>query len=149
MSVGLMPPRSRPENFETCSMTVATGKYGMLVVRDTGTANHDDVKITTDAGQQMLGVIASQGDPNDSGLFDSGDQVSVAKGGTCEVLFEATTVITKGDKIIAAGTDGHAKVLAAEVDPYWLLGTAAETRTIGAAAGLASVDINKIGRAHV
>lgn len=141
MSIGLMPPYNNPANFMTGNMTVATGKYGMIVARDTGTTNHEDILITTDAGQKMLGVIQSQGDPNNSGLFATGSKVSVAKSGLMEVLFAAAEVITKDDIIIASGTDGHAKVLGMESAPYWILGRAAETRTIGAAAGLASVDV--------
>jgi hypothetical protein len=138
-TIGLMPPYSRPEDFVTKTMTVATGKYGMLI-KGAGTGNHDEAVITTTAGEQMIGVIQSQGDPNNSGLFAVGDQPSVAQGGFCEVLFEAGEVITQGDVIIASGSDGYAKVLGVE-SAYWILGEAAETRTIGAGAGVASVKV--------
>lgn len=141
-SVGLYPPKNNPSDFETGTMTDALAKYGSVVARSTGDADHDDVACTTASGQQPLGVVVSVGDPNNSDLFASGAQVSIAKRGCVEVLFVTGTAIVKGDKIIAGGTTGQAKVLAAEADPYWLLGTAAETRTIGAAAGTASVDLN-------
>lgn len=140
MSIGLMPPLSRPQDFTTGTTTVATAKYGSVMTMD-GSANSDDVKITVTAGEQPIGVCVSRGDPNNSGLFATGDQVSVARGGDCEVLMDIGTVLTVGAKIIASGTDGNAKILEAEVDPYWLLGTSNEARTIGAAAGLASVHL--------
>ena len=140
-TIGLMPPKGNPADFETATLTVATAKYGSLVIRDTGDNEHDTVKCTTAAGEQVTGVVQSQGDPNNSGLFATGSQVSVAKGGTCEVLFAASEALVKGAKVIASGTAGLAKILGAEADPYWILGECAETRTIGASPGLGSVDI--------
>lgn len=139
--IGLNPPDNRPADFCTVTMTVATGKYGMIVVPDG--APHADAKITTAAGEtKLLGVIVDQGDPNNSGLFATGAQVSVARGGVVEVLFQNGTVIARGDTIIASGTAGMAKVLAAEAKPYDVLGYAEEARTIGAAAGRASVRLH-------
>lgn len=140
-SIGLNPPKVRGTEFETRRMTVATGKKGMLVV-PSGDGTHDGAKIATTAGEtKLLGVIKNEGDPNNSGLFPTGANVSVQKDGPAEVLFDAAEAITEGDTIIASGTDGHAKVLGAEGKPYTVLGYAAETRTIGAAAGFASVNL--------
>lgn len=141
MSIGLMPPLARPSDPRTGTLTVATAQYGSVLTMS-GTTNHDDIKITTSAGEQPVGVCTSQGDPNNSGLFASGSQVSYARGGDVEVLMAAGTVLTVGAKIIAGGTAGTAKLLAAETDPYWLLGTSNEDRTIGASAGLASVHLS-------
>lgn len=136
--IGLFPPYSRVEHATTRTMTVATGKYGMIVVPDG--AAHADAKISVDAGEtKLLGVICSQGDPNNSGLFATGANVSVADEGIVEVLFPAGTVIARGDTIIASGDNGHAKVLGAEGKPYDVLGYAEQGITIGAAAGYASV----------
>jgi hypothetical protein len=139
-ALDLMPVYSRPENFFPGELEVATAKYGYLV-KLSGTSP-TGIVITTTVGEQPFGVVTDQGDPNNSDLFASGTIVSVARGGMCDVMFDAATVITKGDKIIVSGTDGHAKVLEAEVDPYWLLGEAMQTVTIGAAAGLATVALN-------
>lgn len=141
MTIGLMPSRSNPADFDTVTLTVATAKYGSVLTK-VGETTHDGAHITTTAGEQPSGVCNSQGDPNNSGLFAIGAVVSMARGGDAEVLFDAGTVLTVGAKIIASGTDGTAKVLEAETDPYWLLGTSNEDRTIGASPGLASVRLS-------
>ncbi len=138
--INLYPPYSRPIQSTTGIMTVATATYGMIVVPDG--ANHADVKISIAAGEnKLLGVINTIGNPNDSGLFAIGDQVTVAYSGIVEVLFPATTVIARGDVIIASGTDGMGKVLEAETG-YCILGYARQAVTIGAAAALASVELS-------
>jgi len=142
MSIGLMPPKSRPSDFMTGTTTVATAKYGS-VMTFSGTANHDDVKITTTAGEQSIGVCASQGDPNNSGLFPTGAQVSIAREGDVEVLFDAAEGLVVGAKVIASGTDGVAKILGAESTPYWILGECLEARTIGSSPGLGSVRLRR------
>lgn len=145
LDIGLMPPYARVKGAFTGKMTVATGKRGMLVVPDGTDTSHDAVKISTAKGEnRVLGVIASEGDPNNSGLFAAGDYVSVQTDGDAEVLFPAATVLTKGDPIIASGDDGMAEVWATGSKPslpYTLIGYAAHDITIGAAPGLASVTL--------
>ena len=138
-ALNYMPVNTRPGSIQSMEMEVATAKYGYIVALS-GTSP-TGVSITVDAGQQPFGVVCDHGDPNNSDLFATGSIVSVARTGPTDVMFDATTAITKGDKIICSGNNGRAKVLAAEVDPYWLLGTAAQTITIGAADGLATVDL--------
>lgn len=139
--IGLMPPYSRPTAWSTKTMTVATGKYG-YILKDAGTGNHDETIITTATNAvNVWGVIGSQGDPNNSGLFAVGDQVTCIEDGYAEVMFVIGTVITEGDTIVPSGTAGLATTLAVAGPsvPYDILGYAAQTITIGAAAGLASV----------
>lgn len=139
-ALGLMPVYTRPTDILPVVMSAATGKRGYIVAL-TADTEPSSATITTTAGQQPFGVIVDEGDPNNSDLHASGAVVSVATGGICDVMFDAAEAITKGDKIICSGTDGLAKVLAAEADPYWLLGEAMQTITIGSAAGKASVKL--------
>lgn len=140
--INLMPPYSRPTRSFTGTTTVATAKYGMIAV-DGATGNHGDVKISTGAGETKIrGVVGDVGDPNNSNLFATGDNVTVHEEGNVEVLFVATTVIAMDDVIIASATAGQAKVLAGESKPYTVLGYARQGITIGAAAGLASVRLH-------
>lgn len=137
--INLTPPFCRPGKSQAGIVATGTVKYGYVLV-DGATAAHADVKPCTSAGEtKLVGVCTSQGDPNNSGAFATGDQVDVAYDGDAEVMFPAGTVIAMEDIIIASATAGHAKVLGAEAKPYMVLGRAKQAITIGAAAGLASV----------
>lgn len=139
--LGLMPANSRPTFSSTKTMTVATAKYGMLLM-DSGTGNHDEAVITTaTSSKNIWGVVGSQGDPNNSGLFATGDQVTCVEDGYAEVLFVLGTVITEGDTIVPSSTAGLAttRAVAGPSVPFDVIGYAAQTITIGAAAGLCSV----------
>jgi hypothetical protein len=140
--IGTMPAYSRPAvPMVTKTLTGSAAKYGYIVA-DAGTGNHDEVVISAGTSQKNLwGVVQSQGDPNNSNQFVATDQMSVAEDGYAEVQFVLGTVITEGDTIVPSATPGLATTLAVAGPsvPYDVLGYAAQTITIGAAAGLASV----------
>jgi hypothetical protein len=111
--IGLNPPKATNIHSRTGVMQDALAQFGSILVQ-AGTGNHADMQTTTTAGATgVMGVVTSQGDPNNSGLFAVGDQASVRDLGDAEVLVVAGTYAV-GDPIITSTTAGAGKKLAAE-----------------------------------
>lgn len=126
--IGLNPFRSDRRLFEGCVATVATIKYGMVVIGDTGTTNARDVKLASGAGGTgVRGVVSDQGDPNNSGLFATGDEFGCCVEGFVEVLLDAGESSVKDAPLITGGTPGTVKPIASESAPYDIVGYAAQT----------------------
>ena len=137
--VGLNPPVRGNIHSRTGQAGTTGMKFGMVVV-SAQTANHAEMVLTTTAGDPLtLGVITTQGDPNNSGAFALGDEFSVRDAGDVQVLVDATTALNVGDILIASTTAGQAKKLASETGTtLCILGRSMQKITVGAAAGLVS-----------
>lgn len=112
--IGLNPPSRGILHARTGVCTDALAKFGSVVIQ-AGTGNHADVVTTTSAGATgVMGVIVSQGDPNNSGLFAVGDQPSVCDLGDVQILVLGSSTYAVGTPLITSTTAGVAKALAAE-----------------------------------
>lgn len=112
--IGLNPPMSGILHARTGVMQDALAKFGSVVVQ-AATGNHADMQTTTSAGATgVMGVVQSQGDPNNSGLFAVGDQPTVADLGDVQILVLGGVTYAVGDPLITSTTAGVAKKLAAE-----------------------------------
>jgi hypothetical protein len=112
--VGLNPPKAGIVHARTGIMTDALAKFGSVVI-SAATGNHADVVTTTGAGSAIvLGVVQSQGDPNNSGLFAVGDEATVVDIGDVQILVLGGVTYAVGDQLITSATAGVAKKLAAE-----------------------------------
>lgn len=112
--IGLNPPTRGIVHARTGVMTDALAKFGSVLVQ-AGTANHADMVTTTSAGATgVQGVVQSQGDPNNSGLFAVGDTPTVVDQGDVQILVLGGVTYAVGDPLITSTTAGVAKKLAAE-----------------------------------
>ena len=140
--IGLNPPKRGPLHSRTGVIASggATGAQFGAVVVSSGTASHADVATTTNAGDPLvMGVITSQGDPNNSGAFIAGDEVSIADLGDAQVLCESGTASARGDRMIASSTAGLAKKYGAETGDLCVIGECLQDVTTGANPQLVSV----------
>lgn len=125
--IGLNPPKATKLHSRTGVMTDALAKFGAVLV-SAATGNHADMATTTAAGAAaVMGVVTSQGDPNNSGLFAVGEEVSVADLGDVEIQVVAGTYAV-GDALITSTTAGCAKKRAAEAGAD-VIGTALQAIT--------------------
>lgn len=137
--IGLNPPRGQNVHSRTGVMTDALAQFGSILIQ-AGTGNHADMVTTASAGAAgVQGVVQQQGDPNNSGLFAVGDQVSVRDAGEAQVLVVAGTYAV-GDPIITSTTAGAGKKLAAETGAD-VVGFSEQAITL-AQTGLISVRLN-------
>lgn len=119
--IGLNPPRASNIASRTCTMADALAKFGSVVVWS-GSSSHADVATTTSAGAtSVAGVVVDQGDPNNSGLHASGDDVTVRYLGDVEINVVAGTY-ARGDKLITSTTAGAAKKLVGETGNMTIIG---------------------------
>lgn len=129
--IGLNPPSSSIIHARTGKMTDALAKFGSVVVQ-AATGNHADVVTTTSAGATgVMGVVQSQGDPNNNGLFAIGDEASVVDLGDVKILVLGGTTYAIGDPLITSTTAGVAKKLAAETGAD-IIATSLQAVTTGA-----------------
>ena len=136
------PPRSDRRVVPGMVATVTGITYGMVVIYDTGTTNFRDVKLPAGAGSiSVAGVVADQGDPNNSGQFAVGDEFGVCVDGIVEVLLDAGQSCTKGGYAITGATAGTVKTVAGESAPYSIVGQFMETLTAGSSPTLVSVRV--------
>ena len=141
--IGLNPPRTDRRQIIGVKSTGAGVKYAHVVIYDSGDASYQAVKLPTGAGNTgVAGVVADQGDPNDSGKHPSGGEFGVCRDGIAEVYLEASATATKGGPAITAATAGTVKDAAGSA-PYDVVGYFMETKTAGAgAAELVSIDVS-------
>jgi len=86
--IGLNPPKAGNLHSRTGVMQDALASFGAVVVTSAD-GTHADMQTTTSAGATgVMGVVTSQGDPNNSGLFAVGDEVSVRDLGDVEIQVE-------------------------------------------------------------
>lgn len=111
--IGLNPPKAGNVHSRTGVMTDALASFGAVLV-SAANGNHADMVTTTSAGATgVMGVVTSQGDPNNNGLFAVGDDASVRDLGDAEVQVVAGTYAV-GDPLITSTVAGCAKKRAAE-----------------------------------
>ena len=140
--IGLNPPKRGILHARTGVMTAATAKYGSVVKKD-GTSGHADMTPTTAATDTgIMGVVCSQGDPNNSGLFATGDEVSVQDLGDAQVLVLGSVTYARGDKLIPTTTAGVAGKLSSETGLLEIIGTVLQDVTTGSNPQLISVRLN-------
>jgi hypothetical protein len=147
--INLNPFRSDRRLFTAGVATVATIKYGMAVIGDTLTTNASDVKLPAGAGAVgVRGIVADQGDPNNAGLFAVGDSFGICTDGYTEALLDAGQIATKDAPAITGATPGTIKPVGAEVAPYDIVGTFAQTfdNSGGAAPVLVSLRVPAVVR---
>jgi hypothetical protein len=129
--IGLNPPKRGIVHARTGVMKDANAKFGSVVVAS-GSSGHADMATTTSAGATGVeGVVCSQGDPNNSGLFASGEEVSVQDLGDCQILVLGSTAYARGDKLITSTTAGVAKKLASETGNMTIIGEVLQDVTTG------------------
>jgi hypothetical protein len=108
--IGINPFTSDRRGFLGAVATVATIKYGMVVIGDTGTTNARDVKLPAGANATLTrGIVADHGDPNNAGLFAVGDEFSVCYDGVGEALLDAGATATKDTAACTSATAGTLK----------------------------------------
>lgn len=140
--INLAPPKATKLHSRTGVMKDALAKFGSIVV-SSGTSGHADMSTSTTAGDPLVqGVVASQGDPNNSDLFAVGDEVSVCDLGDQPVLLLGATTYARGDRIIQSTTAGVGKKIAAETGDLCMIGTVLQDVTTGANPQLVSVRVN-------
>lgn len=139
---GINPPRSDRRVVPGMVATVTGITYGMVVIYDTGTTNFRDVKLPAGAGSiSVAGVVADQGDPNNSGQFAVGDEFGACVDGIVEVLLDAGQTATKGAYAITGATAGTVKPIASESAPYSIVGQFMQTATAGSSPMLVSLRV--------
>ena len=104
--VGLNPP-TRGNVHSRSGTAAGTGiTFGMIVIHG-GNDDHDAMVASSATGATgVQGIVTSQGDPNNSGLFVSGDSFSVRDAGDAQVLVLGSTGYDLTDMIIASATKG-------------------------------------------
>lgn len=108
--IGINPVTSDRRRTHGSVATVTGIKYGMVVIGDTGTTNHRDVKLPAGANATLTrGVVQDQGDPNNSAQFAIGDEFGVCVDGDVEVLLDTGAVATKDTGACTSGTAGTVK----------------------------------------
>lgn len=128
--IGLNPPKAGNVHSRTGIMTDALASFGALLSY-AATGNHADMVTSTTAGDPLTaGVVTSQGDPNNSGLFAVGDSVSVRDLGDAEVQVVSGTY-TIGQRIIQSATAGMGKAYAAETGDLCVVGESLQAITTG------------------
>ena len=129
--IGLAPPKAGIVHARTGVMVDALAKFGSVLVAS-GTASHADMATTTSAtATAVMGVVCSQGDPNNSGLFAVGDEVSVQDLGDCQILVLGGVTYARGDKLVTSTTAGVAAKLGAETGNMTIIGTVLQDVTTG------------------
>lgn len=140
--INLVPPRAKIQSARTGIMKDALAKYGSVLVFS-GTSGHADVATTTSAAAATVaGVCISQGDPNNSDLFASGDEVSVQDKGDCQILALGSTTYARGDKLITTTTAGVAGPLGATTGAMDIIGEVLQDVTTGTNPQLISCRLN-------
>ncbi len=129
--IGLNPPKAGNVHSRTGVMQDALAKFGSVVIKS-GTTSHCDMATTATASTVgVMGVVTSQGDPNNSGLFAVGDEVSVRDLGDVEILVLGSTAYARGDKLITSTTAGVAKKLESETGAMDIIGEVLQEVTTG------------------
>ena len=107
--IGLNPPFSSNLHSRTCVMKDALAQFGSIVV-NSGSDYHAAAATTASAGATgIIGVVQSQGDPNNSGLFAINDEVTVRDLGDAQVLVLGGTQYARGNLILTSTTAGVGK----------------------------------------
>lgn len=129
--IGLNPPVASKVHSRTGVMADALAKFGSCLIAS-GTTEHALMITTTTAGDsQVMGVVTSQGDPNNSGLFAAGDEASVQDIGDVQILVLGSATYARGDKLITSTTAGVAKKLASETGSMTIIATVLQDVTTG------------------
>jgi hypothetical protein len=130
------------------NMKDALAKFGSIVVYS-GTSSYADVATTTTAGAPAVaGVISSLGDPNNSGLFASGDNATVQTGGIAQVLVLGSTAFSRGDRIVTSTTAGVGKKWVNESVPFTVIGECLQDVTTGTNPQLVPVRLTLVTENH-
>jgi hypothetical protein len=138
--IGLNPPGTRHDRVVGGKATVTGIRFGHVLIKDTTTPNHRDVKLTTTPGAQpVAGICASQTDPTVGSAV--GDDLEVVDAGIAEVWLAPSQTIVKGDQLVTSATSGAVKKRAAET-PADIVGRAFQDATSGASPILISVELN-------
>lgn len=139
--VGLNPPYNTKQHCKSGVMKDALAQFGSIVV-SSGTSGHADMITSTSLGDPLIeGVVVSQGDPNNSGLFAQGDLVSVCDLGIIPVLLLGSTTYARGDRIIQSSTAGVGKKIASETGDLGLVGICEQDVTTGTNPQLVAVRV--------
>jgi len=137
--IGLNPPKRGIVHARTGVMKDALAKFGSVLVFS-GTAGHADMATTTAAGATAVaGVVVSQGDPNNSGLFAIGDEASVQDLGDCQALVLGSVTYARGDKLITSTTAGVLAKLGSETGNMTVVATVLQDVTTGTNPQLISI----------
>lgn len=140
--IGLNPPVKGPTHFKTGIMIDALAKFGSVLVYS-GTSGHADMATTTAAAAATVaGVVQSQGDPNNSGLFAVGDEASIADAGPCQILVLGGVTYARGDKLITTTTAGVAGKLGATTGAMDIIAEVLQDVTTGSNPQLISCMLN-------
>ncbi len=140
--IKLMPPKKTVLHARTGVMKDALAKFGSVVIFS-GTSGHADMITTTSAASGVVaGVVCSQGDPNNSGLFAAEDEVSVQDLGDAQILVLGGTAYTRGMKLITTTTAGVAGPLASATGAMDIIGECLEDVTTGTNPQLISCRLN-------
>lgn len=135
--IGLNPPRSTKVLSRSGIMADALAQFGSVLV-SAATTNSAEMQTTTSAGAtNVTGVVGSQGDPNNSGLFAIGDEATVVELGDHPVLVLGGTTLAVGDALITSTTAGVCKKLAGETGAC-IVGYSLQAITTGSASQLVS-----------
>jgi hypothetical protein len=121
--IGLNPPGTRHDRVVGGVARTTGLQFGSVVVMDVATTGQHRAVTTAAAagGGPVAGVVVSQTNPTGGSAL--GDDLDICDQGIVEVWLAASTAIVKGDLLIAAGTSGYVKKLAAETTP-WIVGVA-------------------------
>lgn len=140
--IGLNPPKKGNVHSRTGVMIDALAKFGSVLVYS-GTSGHADMATTTSAAAATVaGVVTSQGDPNNSGLFAIGDEVSVRDLGDVEILVLGSVTYARGDKLITTTTAGVAGKLGSTTGAMDIIGEVLQDVTTGTNPQLISCRLN-------
>jgi hypothetical protein len=140
--IGLNPPKAGILHARTGVMIDALAKFGSVLVYS-GTSGHADMATTASAAAATVaGVVVSQGDPNNSGLFGIGDEVSVQDLGDCQILVLGGVTYARGDKLITTTTAGVAGKLGSTTGAMDIIGECLEDVTTGTNPQLISCRLN-------
>lgn len=140
--VGLNPPTRGNVHSRSGVMTDALAQFGTVLIT-ANTANHSEMVTTTSAGTTgVQGVVTSQGDPNNSGLFAVNDIVSVRDQGDAQILVLGGVSYAETDLLITSTTAGVAKKLESETGSMDVIGYPVQKVTTGSASQLISVRLN-------
>lgn len=140
---GLNPPVRGNTRFLEGTAGGTGIKFGSVVQFDSGNDDHDSMVATAATGATgIMGVVTSQGDPNNSGLFATGDNFSVQTQDFAQVLVLGSASYDKTDMLIASATKGVAKKRESETGLMDVIGYPVQKVTTGTASQLISVRLN-------
>lgn len=131
VDIGLNPPKRGNVHSRTGIMQDALAQFGSVVIAS-GTTGHADMSTTTTSNTTgVMGVVTSQGDPNNNQLFAVGDEVSVRDLGDVEILVLGGVTYARGDQLITSTTAGVAQKRVSQTGLMDLIGEVLQDVTTG------------------